>query len=138
MKHSMRIERGRWFIDEDLLGLGLTLERAGIDVVYPGHPGFPGIPRRTSDEDWIRIAGQNGWPAFTHDNRILREKSTAGLLRNSPTVVFFLLGRDESIWHYVRMVAKHWDVVAAKLRDAERGDKRHHTINLRRVAAVQV
>jgi len=135
---SRRAEERRWFVDEDLLGLGMTLERAGLDIVYPGHRSFLDIPRRTPDEDWIKVAGENGWPVFTHDKRILREMSTASLLRESPIVIFFLLGKDESTWHYVRMVAKHWDAVAAKLRATETGGKRHFTINLRRVAAVQI
>ena len=138
MSKRKRVEKRRWFVDEDLLGLALTLERAGIDIVYPGHSCYPCLPRRVSDEEWIRIAAKNAWPAFTHDKRILRGNSAVSLLRNVPAVVFFLLSQDESTWHYVRMVAKHWDTVAAKLRQAEAGGKRLYTINSSRVTDIQV
>jgi len=40
------------------------------DVVYPGHPLLPEVPRGTQDLDWMPIVAQMGWIALTRDRRI--------------------------------------------------------------------
>ena len=45
-----------YFTDENTLGLGKRLRRAGRhDVVYPGHEGLPEVPVGTPDLDWMPV-----------------------------------------------------------------------------------
>ena len=61
----------RYFADENLLGMGKLLRRAGReDVLYPGHEALPEIPRGTADLDWMPIIGARGFVVLSRDRRI--------------------------------------------------------------------
>ncbi|KXO89270.1 hypothetical protein [Tsukamurella pseudospumae] len=60
-----------YFTDENTLGLGKLLRRAGrTDVFYPGHEGLPEIPRGTEDQDWLPIVGARAMIVVSRDRRI--------------------------------------------------------------------
>ncbi|MGV0770745.1 PIN-like domain-containing protein [Mycobacterium syngnathidarum] len=60
-----------YFTDENTLGLGKLLQRAGRDDIrYPGHEGLPEVPRGTSDQDWLPIVGALGLIVLSRDRRI--------------------------------------------------------------------
>lgn len=60
-----------YFADENALGLGKLLERAGReDFVYPGHPALPEIPLGSPDLEWMPIVGRKGLIVITRDRRI--------------------------------------------------------------------
>ena len=60
----------RFFVDENDLALGKALAEQHGDVVYPGHVGFPEVPRQTLDDDWLPIIGERRLVVITRDKRI--------------------------------------------------------------------
>lgn len=73
-----------YFTDENTLGLGKLLHRAGRDdILYPGHEGLPEIPVGTLDLDWIG-AKQDLDPRqqvdllLHHEERLRREITKRG------------------------------------------------------------
>jgi hypothetical protein len=60
-----------FFADENVLGLGKLLRRAGhIDIVYPGHDELPEVPLGTKDLDWMPIVAARGLIVLTRERRI--------------------------------------------------------------------
>ena len=67
----MKQRRLRYFADENTLGLGKLLTRAGrSDIVYPGHPEFPEVPLGTHDVAWMPIVANLNLIVLTRDRRI--------------------------------------------------------------------
>jgi PIN domain-containing protein len=60
-----------YFTDENTLGLGKLLRRAGRDdVIYPGHESLPDIPIGTPDLDWMPVIARLDLVVMTRDRRI--------------------------------------------------------------------
>ena len=60
-----------YFTDENTLGLGKLLRRAGRnDVVYPGHEDLPDVPVGTPDLDWMPVIARRNLIVVTRDRRI--------------------------------------------------------------------
>lgn len=60
----------RYFVDENDLALAKALAAVYGDVVHPGHPDLPEVPRRTLDDDWLEVIGTQGLVVITRDQRI--------------------------------------------------------------------
>jgi hypothetical protein len=59
----------RFFVDEDLAGVGLALMGLRDDVVVGGHqPIEEFVPRK--DSDWIPVVAGRGWVVITNDRHI--------------------------------------------------------------------
>lgn len=60
-----------YFTDENALGLGKLLRRAGReDVLYPGHDALPDVPTGTVDLAWMPVIAGRGLIVLTRDRRI--------------------------------------------------------------------
>jgi hypothetical protein len=59
-----------FFVDENDLALGKALAIQHDDVVYPGHPALPDVPRGCLDDDWLPVVGGLGLVVITRDQRI--------------------------------------------------------------------
>lgn len=60
-----------YFTDENTLGLGKLLRRAGRDdVVYPGHEALPEVPAGTPDLEWMPVIARLDLVVVTRDRRI--------------------------------------------------------------------
>ena len=59
-----------FFVDENDLALGKLLAEERGDVVYPGHPDLPEIPRSTPDDAWLAVVGAKRLVVITRDRRI--------------------------------------------------------------------
>lgn len=60
-----------YFTDENALGLGKLLRRAGRnDVLYPGHEDLAEIPLGTPDLAWMEVIADRGLIVITRDRRI--------------------------------------------------------------------
>lgn len=60
-----------YFTDENTLGLGKLLRRAGRnDVVYPGHEALAEVAVGTADLDWMPVVARRGLIVVTRDRRI--------------------------------------------------------------------
>ena len=60
----------RFFVDENDLALGKALAAEHEDVVFPGHPDLPEVPRRTDDDVWLAVIGRRRLVVITRDQRI--------------------------------------------------------------------
>lgn len=60
-----------YFADENTLGLGKLLQRAGRDdLVYPGHERLPEVPLGTPDLEWMPLVAEQGLIVLTRDKHI--------------------------------------------------------------------
>lgn len=59
-----------FFVDENDLALGKALAAVHGDVVYPGHPDLPDVPRQTADDIWLEVVGRKHLVVITRDKRI--------------------------------------------------------------------
>lgn len=60
----------RYFVDETDLALGKALAQANRDVLYPGHPHIPEIPRQALDDEWLPVVGERRLVVITRDKKI--------------------------------------------------------------------
>lgn len=60
----------RFIVDENDLALGKALAAVRGDVVYPGHPELPEVPRQTDDDVWLEVIGRRRLVVITRDKRI--------------------------------------------------------------------
>jgi hypothetical protein len=60
----------RFFVDENDLALGKALAEEHGDVVYPGHPDLPEVPRGALDDEWLPVVGAKRLIVITRDRRI--------------------------------------------------------------------
>jgi hypothetical protein len=59
-----------FFVDENDLALGKALAELHGNVVFPGHPDLPEVPRQALDAEWLGVVGTAGLVAITRDQRI--------------------------------------------------------------------
>ena len=55
----------RFFVDENDLALGRALADLHGDVVFPGHPDLPEVPRQSLDDEWLEVIGAQGLVVIT-------------------------------------------------------------------------
>ena len=60
----------RFFVDENDLALGKLLGAGHADVVYPGHPDLPQVPRGALDDEWLPVVGELALVVITRDRKI--------------------------------------------------------------------
>lgn len=60
----------RFFVDETDLALGRALRETNPEVVYPGHPDLPEVPRGSLDDVWLPMIGQKRLVVITRDKHI--------------------------------------------------------------------
>ena len=106
----------RFFVDEDLLGLAKTLAAARKhDVVYPGHPHLPEVPRETIDEEWIPAVAARGLVAITRDRHLRTRPRQLELAHAHGLRVFCLTGRkDMTTWDQLVLVVRMWPQIETK------------------------
>lgn len=59
----------------------LIRDHARHDVVYPGHPLLPEVPRGSQDLDWMPFVGRMQWIALTRDRRIRSRPAELSIYR---------------------------------------------------------
>ena len=59
----------------------LIRDHARNDVVYPGHPLLPEVPRGSQDLDWMPFVGRMQWIALTRDRRIRSRPAELSIYR---------------------------------------------------------
>jgi hypothetical protein len=104
----------RFFVDEDLTGVGLGLMRLRNDVVVGGRPPIHElVPRK--DPAWIPVVAGRGWVTITCDRRIRTRfhEATPAIEHGLRCAHLAPPKRDAVRWDFVRVLAKHWDAVEA-------------------------
>lgn len=98
-----------YFTDENALGLGKLLRRAGRDdVLYPGHEGLPEVPLGTLDLDWMPLVGRRGLIVLTRDRRIrTRPAELAAYLEHGIRSVWIGAKRDLGPQDQLELFLRH-------------------------------
>lgn len=99
----------RFFVDENVIGLGRALAEARSDVLHPGHPALPDVPLKTLDPDWIPIVANRGLIVLGRDKKIRRKQGERELWQEHGLRVIALTGtNDMSTWQMLELVVKQW------------------------------
>jgi hypothetical protein len=105
----------RFFVDENLAGLGLALRRVRPlpDVVVASHPPIADLVPR-DDPDWIPDVAGRRWVVITNDRHIRTRPTEAPKAVEHGLVVAHLdAGTPARVWDYLRLLLRHWDDVEA-------------------------
>jgi PIN like domain len=106
------LDEARFFVDEDLSGLGIALMRLRRDVIVGRRaPANEVVPK--DDPDWIPIVADRGWVVITNDRHIRTRPGEADQARDAamrrvclrPTV------KDATPWDFMVLLARHWPKV---------------------------
>jgi hypothetical protein len=104
----------RFFADETDLALARALAAARPDVVYPGHPKLPEVPRQTLDPVWLPIICKRRLVVISRDKHIRRRPVEKAAWRQNGVRGFVLTGKtSQSTWDSLRIIARHWDDIEA-------------------------
>jgi hypothetical protein len=106
------LARVRFFVDEDLAGVGLAMMRLRNDVVVGSHdPVKDFVPHK--DRDWIPVVAARGWVTITNDRRIRTrfDEASAALEYELRVVHLAPPVRDATRWDFVCLLARHWEAV---------------------------
>ena len=99
----------RFFIDENVIGLGRALAEARDDVLHPGHPDLPEVPLRTQDPDWLPVVADRGLVVIGRDKRIRYKAGERQLWLDHGLRVVALTGtKDMTTWEMLELVVKQW------------------------------
>jgi hypothetical protein len=99
----------RFFVDENVIGLGRALANARDDVLHPGHPNLPAVPLRTSDPDWLPVIADLGLVVLTRDKAIRRKAGERELwLGHGLRVVALTGSKTMSTWEMLELVVRQW------------------------------
>lgn len=106
----------RYFIDENMLGVGYALDAVRADIAYPGHRDCNDIARGTKDHIWLPRVGQRGWAVIMRDKRIRSRPGERELLRRHRIRAFCLTGSgDQTSWEMLQLLVRHWDSMQQRL-----------------------
>ena len=110
-----------FFVDETDLGLGKKLAERHSNVLYPGHPGIPTVPRGCSDETWLEIVGELRLVVVTRDRKIRLRPVEKRAWVEHRVRGFVLTGTpSQSTARSSAVLDKHWNRIEAIV--AERGE----------------
>ena len=99
----------RFFVDENDLALGRALRVAHNDVVYPGRPDLPEVPRGALDDDWLPVVASLRLVVITRDQRIRYRPVEKQLWMQHKVRGFVLTGRrSQSTFDSLNLLAEHW------------------------------
>ena len=102
----------RFFVDADLLGVGMALAQLRKDVTYPGHPAAEGIVQDTTDPVWLPIVGGKGWIAITKDRHIRsRPGEILAVYQAAVRLVVITGNRRMNSFDRMRLLLRHWDEI---------------------------
>ncbi len=103
-----------FFVYENDIALGRQLEAHFHDVVYPGHPQLPEVPRKTFDDVWLPIIGERQLVVITRDKRIRYRPVERGAWIRHRVRGFVLTGTvSQSTTDSFRILDRHRDQLLA-------------------------
>jgi hypothetical protein len=103
----------RFFVDENDLALGKALADLHGDVVFPGHPDRPEVPRRSLDDEWLAVIGARGLVVLTRDKRIRYRPVERRVWVDHRVRGFVLTGTaSQSTSDSLTLLRRHWAEVS--------------------------
>lgn len=111
----------RYYIDQDLLGLGKVLAGLRPDITYPGDPGAT-IHRRqrppcpiqpgTLDRDWIPAVAAAGWLIITRDRNIQGHRAEIdAVIEHGARMVAIASDDGATKWGQLGVVMNQWRAI---------------------------
>jgi hypothetical protein len=112
----------RFFVDENDLALGKLLAQLRGDVVYPGHPELPGVPRGALDDEWLPAVGALHLVVITRDARIRYRPVEKRAWVEHRVRGFVLTGKkSQSTAASSEILERHWAAIEVLIRDEPDG-----------------
>lgn len=113
----------RYFADETDLGLGKRLASfLPGEVVYPGHPDLPEIPRGCLDETWLELVSCRRMVVITRDKDIRRRPVQKAKWIAYKTRGFVLTGRkNQTSTGSLLTLKKHWTSILEQIQNEPDG-----------------
>jgi hypothetical protein len=112
----------RFFVDENDLALGKALAADNPEVVYPGHPELPEVPRGSLDDEWLPVIGQRSLVVITRDNRIRYRKVEKDQWVRFKVRGFVLTGkRSQSTLDSLALLQRWWATIESATTDRPTG-----------------
>lgn len=103
----------RFFVDENDLALGKSLADLHGNVVFPGHPDLPEVPRRSLDDAWLAVIGVQGLVVITRDKRIRYRPVERAMWVDHRVRGFVLTGTaSQSTSDSLTLLQHHWAEMA--------------------------
>lgn len=104
----------RFFVDENDLALGKALADLHGNVVFPGHPALPEVPRRSLDDEWLAVIGAQGLVVVTRDKRIRYKPVEKRMWVDHRVRGFVLTGTtSQSTADSLALLERHWATIDA-------------------------
>jgi len=110
---NVDLARVRFYVDEDLAGLGLGLMRLRPgDLVVASHPPIDELVPR-DDLDWIPAVAARGWVAITNDKHIRTgpREAVAAIEAGLRCVHLAPEQRNATRWDFACLLLRHWKPV---------------------------
>jgi hypothetical protein len=96
------------------LALGKALADLHGNVVFPGHPDLPEVPRRSLDDEWLEVIGTHGLVVITRDQRIRYRPVEKRMWVDHRVRGFVLTGKtSQSTADSLALLERHWATIAA-------------------------
>jgi hypothetical protein len=111
---SRPIEQVRFYVDEDILGVGYALMWLRPDAVTCGiAPVAEELPRGILDIDWIPKVASRGWVAITKNHKIRTNPVEAQVaVKAQARIVGFAGGSGNmTSWQMATVLARHWTAI---------------------------
>ena len=106
----------RFFVDENDLALGKALAESQGDVVYPGHPDLPEVPRQTNDDVWLPVIGTRRLVVITRDKKIRYRPVEQHAWVSHAVRGFVLTGRgSQNTASSLSILLTHWAAIEAAI-----------------------
>ncbi len=104
----------RFFVDENDLALGKALAGRYGNVVFPGHPDLPEVPRQSADDAWLEIVGAERLVVVTRDKHIRYRPIERRRWVEHAVRGFVLTGKaSQSTIDSLALLEQRWDEVMA-------------------------
>lgn len=112
----------RFFVDENDLALGRALDAEHGDVVYPGHPDLPEVPRGALDDDWLPVVAEKRLVVITRDKKIRYRPAEKRAWVEHGVRGFVLTGKkSQTTADSKAILDRHWPTIEAALDDEPDG-----------------
>lgn len=103
------LDKARFFVDEDLSGLGIALMRLRSDVIVGRRaPAIEVVPK--DDPDRIPVVAARGWVVITNDRHIRTRPGEADQAKDAGLLCACLRPtiKDATPWDFMMVLARHW------------------------------
>lgn len=112
----------RFFVDENDLALGKALASIHNEIVYPGHPDLPEVPRQTDDDVWLEVIGRRRLVVITRDKKIRYRPVEKQAWVTHKVRGFVLTGRSsQATADSLAILETHWKAISTIVTENPQG-----------------